>query len=281
MSNQKVTIPHLLSLKGKRKILNGSVMDASMAKIIDASNLDMAGAGASTAAMIIHGYTTPIPATLEQVLVYLGPIAKAMKRALLSATLPYGTYQASNEDALHTAIIYMQAGVDSVKIEGTGRMIDRVHSITSAGIPCMGHVGMTPQQIHTTGRYRSVGKTASEAVKVYKDALLLQEAGAWMIELECVPWKVAEKITQDLKVLTMGTGSGTGCDGQGLMVHDIWGLRTPVKPKLAKQYEDLHTIGVNALSRFKNDVKMHKFPPDDKVAEIPDDEFRQFLDTIG
>ena len=129
----------------------------------------------------------------------------------------------------------MQAGADSVKLEGTGRMLDRLSAITSVGIPCMGHVGMAPQQIHLTGGYRSVGRTAAEALKVYNDAMSLGAAGAWMIELECVPWNVAEKITQDLKVLTMGTVSGTCCDAQALMTGDLWGLRRPVKHRLDKQ----------------------------------------------
>jgi len=281
MAPKKVTVRDLLALKGKRKIVNSSVMDVSMARIIDASDVDMTGAGASNAAMIIQGHRTPIPATLDQVLIYLRPIADALKRALLAATLPYGTYQACNEDALHTAIAYMQAGVDSVKIEGTGRMLDRIHAITSAGIPCMGHVGMAPQQIHVTGGYRAVGKTAAEAVKVYEDAMLLQEAGVWIVELECVPWRVAERITEDLKILTVGTGSGIGCDAQGLMTQDVWGLIEPVKPRLAKQYVDLHTMSVEALERFKQETKEGRFPPDDKVAEIPDSEFERFVDMVA
>lgn len=281
MAAKKVTVPSLLALKGKRKVINSAVMDASMAAVINASSVDMAGAGASLAAMIIQGHYSPIPATLDEVMIYLKPVAQAMTRALLSATLPYGTYQASNEDALRTALRYMQAGADSVKIEGTGRMIDRVHAITSVGIPCMGHVGMAPQQIQVTGGYRSVGKSAAEAVQVYRDAMQLEQAGVWMIELECVPWRVAERITKDLKVLTMGTGSGTGCDGQGLMAHDLWSLRTPVKPRLAKQYDDLHTPQVEAMKRYKRELLSGNFPPKDSVVEMPEDELKRFLDMIG
>ncbi len=281
MAPKKVTVRDLLALKGKRKIINSSVMDASMAKIIDTSKVDMTGAGASVAGMIIQGHLSPIPATLDQVLIYLRPIANALKRVLMAATLPYGTYQASNEDTLHAAIEYMKAGVDSVKIEGTGKMLERVHALTSVGIPCMGHVGMAPQQIHVTGGYRAVGKTAAEALAVYNDAMALQSAGTWIIELECVPWRVAERITQDLKILTVGTGSGTGCDAQGLMTQDVWSLVEPVKPRLAKQYDDLHTMSLEALGRFKAEAAAGKFPPDDKVARISDDEFNRFMDKIG
>ena len=281
MAEKKVTVRELLALKGKRKVINTSVMDASMAQIIDKSGADMTGAGVSLAAMIIQGHFTPIPATLDQVLIYLESISRALKRVLLAATLPYGTYQVSDEETLRTAVQYMQAGVDSVKIEGTGRMLDRIHAITSAGIPCMGHVGMAPQQIHATGGYRAVGRTAAEAVQVYRDAMALQDAGVWIIELECVPWRVAERITRDLKVLTMGTGSGTGCDGQGLMTQDLWGLPEPVKPRLAKQYDDLHTMSLEALRRFKKEAADGAFPPDDMTARIPDDEFNRFMDTVG
>lgn len=281
MALNKVTVRDLLAKKGKQKVVNGSVMDASMAAIVNASKLDMAGAGASVAAMVIQGYHNPIPATMEQVMLYLAPIARAMTRALLSATLPYGTYQASNEDAIRAAIEYMQAGVDSVKIEGTGVMIDRIHAITSVGIPCMGHVGMAPQQIHATGGYRAVGSTAAEAVRIYRDAMLLQDAGVWMIELECVPWKVAEVITKRLTVLTMGTGSGLGCDGQGLMTQDLWNLPQPVKPRLAKQYDDLFGMSLDALRKFKEDVEERRFPPDDRCAQISEDEFQRFLDTVS
>ena len=279
MARKKVTVPGLLAKKGREKIINSSVMDVSMAAIIDASDVDMTGAGATIAAMVIQGYQNPIPATMEQVLIYLRPIAMALRRALMTATLPYGTYQVSNEEAVRCAIRYMQAGVDSVKIEGTGRMIDRIQAITGAGIPCMGHVGMAPQQIHATGGYRAVGRTAAEAVQVYRDAMQLQDAGVWMIELECVPWRVAEVITDRLRVLTMGTGSGTGCDGQGLMTQDLWGLPQPVKPRLSKQYDDLHSMSLDALGRFVRAVKEGRYPPEESTAQMPDDELSRFMDA--
>ena len=281
MGREKVTIPRVLAKKGKEKVINSSVMDVSMAAIIDASDVDMTGAGATNAAMAIQGYTNPIPATMDQVLLYLRPIALALKRALLTATLPYGTYQVSNDVTVRCAIQYMQAGVDSVKIEGTGRMIDRIHAITSAGIPCMGHVGMAPQQIHATGGYRAVGRTAEEAVQVYEDAMRLQEAGVWMIELECVPWRVANVITKRLRILTMGTGSGTGCDGQGLMTQDLWGLPQPVRPRLSKRYDDLFTMGLEALGRFKEESNRGRFPPNENTAQMPTNELNRFMDMIG
>ncbi len=281
MQSKKVTVRDLLALKGQRKIINSSVMDVSMAAIIDASDVDMTGAGATVAAMVIQGHSSPIPATLEQVLLYLRPIACALKRALLSATLPYGTYQVSNQEALRAAVQYMQAGVDSVKVEGTGRVIERIHAITSAGIPCMGHVGMAPQQIHLTGGYRAIGRTAAEAQRVFKDAMLLQDAGVWMIELECVPWRVAEVITKRLRVLTMGTGSGTGCDGQGLMTQDVWSLPQPVKPRLSKQYDDLYGMQLQAMLRFKEAVAKGEYPSDPNTARISSQEFEHFLELIA
>jgi len=281
MSQGKVTIRDIQAKKGKEKITFTSVTDVSTARIIDASDADMAGAGAVVAAMSILGYTRSLPSVMEQVLIYLRPIASTLQRALLSATLPYGTYQASNEDAIIGGIEYMKAGVDSIKIEGAGIMVDRIHAVVSVGIPCMGHVGMAPQQIGAIGRYRVVGRTAQEAVQILDEALLLQDAGIWAIEIECVPDRVAEVITQRLRIPTVGTGSGTGCDGQGLMAMDIWGLPQPVAARLAKRYDDLFALGVEALRSFRKDVLNHRVVLAKNEVQITDDEFNRFMDIIG
>ena len=281
MERKKLTIRDIQAKKGREKITFTSVNDVSTAKIIDASDADMAGAGAVVAAMSIMGYKRSLPSVMGQVLIYLRPIARALERALLSATLPYGTYQAGNEDAIAAGIEYMKAGVDSIKIEGAGIMVDRIHAVVSAGIPCMGHVGMAPQQIAATGGYRVVGRTAEEAVQVLNDALLLQDAGVWAIEVECVPDRVAEVITKRLRIPTIGTGSGSGCDGQGLMAMDIWGLPQPVAPRLAKKYCDLFTLGVAALRAFRQDVKNRSVVPVQSRVQITDDEFNRFMDMVG
>ncbi len=280
MQQRKTTIADIQAMKGKRKITFSSVTDVSMAKIMDASEVDMVGAGAVVAAMSIMGYKRSLSSVMEQVLIYLRPIAQALQRSLLAATLPYGTYQPSNEGAIAAGVDYMQAGVDSIKIEGAGLMVERIDAVVRAGIPCMGHVGMTPQQIGAIGGYRSVGRSAREAVQVLQDALLLQEAGVWAIEIECVPDRVAEFVTQRLRIPTIGTGSGTGCDGQGLMAMDIWGLPQPVAPRLAKQYDDLFATGVQALMAFKQDVRDRR-PVGSEKASISDAEFARFLDLVG
>ncbi len=280
MQPKKTTISDIQAMKGKRKITFSSVTDVSMASILDASEVDMVGAGAVVAAMSIMGYQRSLSSVMEQVLIYLRPIARALQRALLAATLPYGTYQPSNESAIAAAVEYMQAGVDSIKIEGAGLMVERIRAVVRAGIPCMGHVGMTPQQIGAIGGYRTVGRSAREAVQVLQDALLLQEAGVWAIEIECVPDRVAEFITRRLRIPTIGTGSGTACDGQGLMAMDIWGLPQPVAPRLAKQYDDLFTAGVMALESFKQDVQARK-PVNGEGIGMPDDEYARFLDMAG
>jgi 3-methyl-2-oxobutanoate hydroxymethyltransferase len=241
----------------------------------------MVGAGAVVAAMSIMGYERSLPSVMEQVLIYLRPIAQALTRKLLAATLPYGTYQASNEDAIRAGVQYMKAGLDSIKIEGAGIMVDRIRAVVSAGIPCMGHVGMAPQQIAATGGYRVVGRKAEEAVQILKDALLLQDAGIWAIEIECVPDRVAAAITERLHIPTFGTGSGTGCDGQGLMSMDVWGLPQPVAPRLAKKYDDLFALGVEALKQFRMDVKNRQVVLPESKVRIPDDEFERFMELVG
>jgi 3-methyl-2-oxobutanoate hydroxymethyltransferase len=281
MEHKKLTIRDIQAKKGKSKITFTSVNDVSTAKIVDASGADMAGAGAVVAAMSIMGYTRSLSSEMWQVLVYLRPIAQALKRALLSATLPYGTYQASNEDAIAAGVEYMKAGVDCIKIEGAGIMVDRIHAVVSAGIPCMGHVGMAPQQIVTTGGYRVVGGTAEEAMQVLSDSLLLQDAGVWALEVECVPDRVAEVITKRVRIPTIGTGSGAGCDGQGLVAMDIWGLPQPVAPRLAKRYDDLYSAGTEALLAFRQDVKNRRLVPTEKAVTIPNNEFDRFMDMVG
>jgi len=280
MEPKKLTIRDIQAKKGKEKITFTSVNDVSTARIADASDADITGAGAVVAAMSIMGYKRSLPSVMGQVLIYLCPIAQALKRAMLAATLPYGTYQASNEDAIAAGTEYMKAGVDSIKIEGAGIMVDRIHAVVSAGIPCLGHIGMAPQQIAATGGYRVVGRKAEEAVQVLNDGLRLQDAGVWAMEVECVPDRVAEVITQRLRIPTIGTGSGVGCDGQGLMTMDIWGLPQPVAPRLAKRYDDLFTIGVKALGAFRQDVKNRSVVPAENRVQISDDEFNRFTDMI-
>jgi 3-methyl-2-oxobutanoate hydroxymethyltransferase len=281
MQAKKLTIRDIQAKKGKEKITFTSVNDVATARIINASSADMAGAGAVVAAMSIMGYKRSLPSVMEQVLIYLRPIADTLERPLLSATLPYGTYQASNEDAIRAGIEYMKAGVDCIKIEGAGIMVDRIHAVVQAGIPCMGHIGMAPQQIGAIGGYRVVGRKAEEAAQLLQDALLLQDAGVWAMEVECVPDRVAQVITQRLKIPTLGTGSGVGCDGQGLVAMDIWGLPQPVAPRLAKQYDDLYTLGVEALTSYVQDVKEGKVVAAEQAVRMPDDEFDRFMDMMA
>ena len=281
VEHRKLTIRDIQAKKGREKITFTSVNDVATARIVDASTADMAGAGAVVAAMSIMGYTRSLPSVMEQVLIYLRPIAETLKRALLSATLPYGTYQASNEDAIRAGIEYMQAGVDCIKIEGAGIMVDRIRAVVQAGIPCMGHIGMAPQQIAAIGGYRVVGRKAETAAQLLRDALLLQDAGVWAMEVECVPDRVAEVITQRLQIPTIGTGSGVGCDGQGLMTMDIWGLPQPVAPRLAKQYDDLYSLGVEALTSYVRDVRAGGVVPAERTICMSDEEHNRFMDMVG
>lgn len=170
---------------------------------------------------------------------------------------------------------------EKLTIRSLQSMVDRIRAVVNAGIPCMGHIGMVPQQIRTTGGYRVVGCTAEEAKQVYNDAILLQEAGVWAIEVECVPDRVAEVITKRLRIPTLGTGSGAGCDGQGLMSFDIWGLPQPVAPRLAKKYDDLFTPAIEALKQFKQDVKTRDIVLPDNCLRLSDDEFKRFMEKLS
>jgi len=212
---------------------------------------------------------------------FLKLLCPGVKRAHIWCGMSFGSYQVSNEQAVQNAIMLIKAGADSVKLEGAEIIADRINAIKSAGIPVSGHLGFTPQYISKLGGYRSVGRSASEAIKLYKDSLLLEEAGAWSIELECVPHKVAEVISKKLKIPTIGTGSGKECDGQALISHDILGFQRTISPSFSKEYVNLWDISVDAFKRYVLEVKGCSFPPAEKTIPISDDEFNKFLDEVG
>jgi len=198
--------------------------------------------------------------------------------------LPFGYYQASDEDAIRNSIrMIKEAGVQSTKIEGAGIMANRIRAVVNAGIPCMAHLGVTPQYYAMMGGYRAKGRQAAEAKKILDQALAVQDAGAWAIELECVAAPVAEYITEKLEVPTLGTGAGVGCDIQGLILHDVLGMFDPDRhtPKHSKQYVNLWQIAVEALQRFDQEVKAKQFPAKANTFKISDEELKGFFELVG
>jgi len=276
---KKLTIFDIKSMKSRgEKISATTAFDYNMACIAEEAGIELIVTGA--AMMVMAGRKNTLSAGMDDTVFHLKLIQNGIKRAIVQCGMPFGSYQASNEKAVENAIRLVKEGADSVKLEGAGVIADRVHAITSAGIPVASHLGMTPHYLSKIGGFRAVGKTAEEAIQIYKDAKLLQDAGAWNIELECVPFKVAEAISKKLDLVTIGIGSGAGCDAQLLISHDIIGMQKSLKTRFAKRYADVWEISVNAIKKYKDEVKHKSFPDAEHSFDIEDYEFNKFLDTI-
>lgn len=281
-NNKKLTIKDFTIMKEKgEKFAVTTAYDYNMARMLDEAGIEILGTGSAGATMILGGKLSTVTGTMEDALFFLKLLCPGVKRAHIWCGMPFGSYQVSSEQAVQNAITLMKAGADSVKVEGAGIIADRINSINNAGIPVSGHLGLTPQYISKIGGYRSVGRKVTEAVQLYKDSLLLQEAGAWSIELECVPYRVAEVISKKLKIPTIGTGSGNGCDGQALISHDILGFQRTISPSFSKEYVNLWDTAVDAFNRYRSEVKAGQFPPPEKTIPISEDDFNRFLDLVG
>ena len=277
---KKLTIFDIKSMKSRgEKISATTAFDFNMACIAEEAGIELIVTGA--AMMVMAGRKNTLSAGMDDTVFHLKLIQNGIKRAIVQCGMPFGSYQVSNEKAVENAIRLAKEGADSVKLEGAGVIADRVHAINSAGIPVASHLGMTPHYLSKIGGFRAVGKTAEEAIQIYKDAKLLQDAGAWNIELECVPFKVAEVISKKLDLVTIGIGSGAGCDAQLLISHDIIGMQKSLKTRFAKRYADVWEISVNAIKKYKDEVKQKAFPAVEYSFDIEDYELNKFLDKLG
>ena len=234
--------------------------DYSMAKIVDGAGVDVILVGDS-AANVMAGWETTLPITLDQMIYHASSVVRAVERALVVCDMPFGTYQSDSQAALDSAIrIMKETGADSVKMEGGEEILDSVKRILAAGIPVMGHLGLTPQSIHKFGTYSVRAKEEAEAEKLVRDAKLLEEAGCFAIVLEKIPAALAERVSKELSIPTIGIGAGAACDGQVLVVHDMLGINKGFSPRFLRRYADLHTIMSEAISHYVEDVKSCEFP---------------------
>lgn len=234
--------------------------DYSMAKIVDAAGIDAILVGDS-AANVMAGYETTLPITLDMMIYHARSVVRAVNRALVVVDLPFGTYQGNSKVALDSAIrIMKETEADAVKIEGGEEIIESVQRIISAGIPVMGHLGLTPQSIHKFGTYSVRAKEQAEADKLVRDAHLLEQAGCFAVVLEKIPAALAARVSSELAIPTIGIGAGAGCDGQVLVIHDMLGINKGFSPRFLRRYADLHTIMTDAVSRYIADVKECDFP---------------------
>ena len=256
-----VTTYRLTEMKQRgEKIAMLTSYDYSMAKIVDAAGIDVILVGDS-AANVMAGYETTLPITLDMMIYHACSVVRAVNRALVVVDLPFGTYQGNSKVALDSAIrIMKETEADAVKIEGGEEILESVNRILSAGIPVMGHLGLTPQSIHKFGTYSVRAKEEAEAAKLVRDAHLLSDAGCFGIVLEKIPAALAARVTSEISAPTIGIGAGNGCDGQVLVIHDMLGINKGFSPRFLRRYADLYTVMSDAVSQYIADVKSCDFP---------------------
>ncbi|GHT43061.1 3-methyl-2-oxobutanoate hydroxymethyltransferase [Bacteroidia bacterium] len=258
---RKVTTQRLIEMKQrKEKIAMLTAYDYSMASIIDRAGMDVVLVGDS-ASNVMAGHSTTLPVTLDQMIWYTQAVCKAVKRALVVADLPFGSYQGNSKEAVHSAIRMMkETGCDAVKIEGGLEIKESVERILSAGIPIMGHLGLTPQSINKFGTYAVRAREAEEAKKLVDDAHLLAELGCFGIVLEKIPADLAQRVTKKVHIPTLGIGAGQYTDGQVLVMHDMLGINTEFSPRFLRRYADLSGVITDAVAHYIKDVKNNDFP---------------------
>jgi 3-methyl-2-oxobutanoate hydroxymethyltransferase len=250
--------------------------DYPSGRLADAAGVDIVLVGDS-AAMTVLGHDSTVPATMDEMVMLARATARGARRPLVVGDLPFGSYQVSDEDAVRNSVRFVkEAGTDAVKLEGAGPAVSRVRAIVGAGIPVMGHVGLTPQSATMLGGYRAQGRTAQSARKLLDDALALEEAGCFAIVLEAVPAEVAAHVTEALRVPTLGIGSGRDCDGQVLVLHDLLGLYEGRSARFVKRYAEIGAEIRGALERFAAEVRGGEFPGDEHVYSIPEEELAAF-----
>ena len=280
-NRKKVTLQDLQAKKTNgRKITMLSIPDYPMALLAERAGLDTILVGDSLA-MTVLGYETTVPVTIEEMLHHTKAVTRATKHAFVVGDMPFMSNNTSERDAIINAGRFMQEGaVDSVKVEGGTNAAHIVKAIVRAGIPVMGHIGLTPQHISLLGGYKAQGRDVQTAKQVIEDALAIEQAGAFAIILECIPNQVSKVITERLRIPTISYGAGESCDGQGLVAHDILGMFDRFTPKFVKQYAQLGEQIQEAFEAFKSDVVDGQFPTEEHSFNIKKKDFDQVLKQI-
>lgn len=281
MTDKKKT---LLDLRQKMRdgepITMLTAYDYSSAMLVDEAGIDVILVGDSLG-MVMLGLESTVPVTMEEMLHHCRAVTRGARRAHLVGDMPFMSYQADVGQAIHNAGRFLkEGGMDAVKVEGGQEITDRIRAIVGAGIPVMGHIGLTPQSLSKLGGYRVQGKTASDARRLLNDALALQEAGCYAIVLEAIPAPVAEAITAQTNMPTIGIGAGPNCDGQVLVYHDLLGLFDRFTPRFVKQYADLGAQIRAALDEFRQDVTRKQFPAEEHCYAMDEEEVQAFLEQI-
>lgn len=283
MEQKKISLTTLKEMKQQGvPITMVTAYDYPTARIVDEAGIDTALVGDS-AANVVLGYPDTIPVTVEELLHHTRAVRRGLRRALLIGDMPFMSYNVSVEQAIANAGRFLkEAGAEAVKVEGAGWVAKTVAAMVEAGIPVVGHLGLTPQTASMLGGYRVQGRTAESARKIVDDALALQQAGAFLLVLECVPDRLGELISKRLEIPVIGIGAGPNTDGQVLVFHDLVGIQSGFAPKFVKRYAKVGDEIRSAVTRYCQEVKERTFPADEHCFRIPDEEFdtlRRSLET--
>ncbi|MDQ3883334.1 MAG: 3-methyl-2-oxobutanoate hydroxymethyltransferase [Thermoproteota archaeon] len=264
----KLNVSNILAKKEKKeKISVLTAYDYSIARICDKADIDILLVGDS-AGMVVLGYPTTVPVSMQDMIIFCGAVARGTKRAMIVGDMPFGSYQIGPSVAVENAVQLIKAGCDAVKLEGGSEIIETIEAIVGVGIPVMGHLGLRPQTSSLWEGYKLQGRTKEGAIKLIEDASVLQKAGAFSIVLEMVASEVAGAITKNLSIPTIGIGSGPNCDGQVLVIHDMLGIYEDIRPRFVKRYSELSKEIFDAVSNYSHDVKAGKFPEESNTFHM-------------
>ncbi len=276
---KKMVVNDIVSMKNKEKISVITSYDYWSAKICDNTGIDIILVGDS-GGMVMLGYNSTVPVNMKEMLIFSKAVSLGTKRSLIVSDMPFGSYQVGIKHAVRNAIRFIKTGSDAVKLEGGIEIIDRIKAIKEVGIPVMGHIGLKPQTTKLWEGYRVQGNTAIGGSQLLKEAIELEKAGVFAIVLEMVTSEVADLISRNVKIPTIGIGSGPHCDGQVLVLHDMLNLYDNIKPRFVKTYTNLSETILNAIRNYIADVKTGKFPEDRHSYKIEDKEFERLVKMI-
>ena len=279
--SEKLTLPRLAEMTGRgERIVMVTAYDAPSARLADETGIDLILVGDS-AAMVVLGHDSTLPVTLDEMLMLTSAVSRVTRRALVVGDLPFGSYQESDEKAVASAVrMVKEGGADIVKLEGADRRLSRVRAIGDAGIPVMGHIGLTPQSATLLGGYRAQGRTAGTAHRLYDAALASEAAGCCALVLEAVPAEVASAIARALTIPVIGIGAGPDCDGQVLVWHDLLGVSPEPVPRFVKRYADLASEIRRALGAYATEVREGIYPEPRHTYPMPDEERARFEEMV-
>ena len=272
---KKISVRDIISMKQrKEKVSVLTAYDYATALICDKAGVDILLVGDS-GGMVMLGYSNTTLVSMEEMMLFCKAVSRATKRAMIIADMPFGSYQSNVSDAIKNAIQFIKAGCDAVKLEGGIEVVETIRAIVNAGIPVMGHIGLKPQTCSLWEGYKLQGKTKNSALKIISDAKSLEKAGVFSIVMELVVSEVTEIVSKNISVPIIGIGSGSSCDGQVLVVHDMLGIYEDIRPKFVKRYGEFSKLIHAAISQYTTDVKSSKFPEEQNIFHMSSKEFKE------